>query len=77
MGQQIIRTEAQKMVDRSCVRWISCVECVSIEVTGAKRKDIEEEKRKRKKRKSRRQRICEQRVIAGLTKGDYLSTELW
>ena len=53
------------------------MECVSIEVTGAKRKDIEEEKRKRKKRKSRRQRICEQRVIAGLTKGDYLSTELW
>ena len=64
MGQQIIRTEAQKMVDRSCVRWISCVECVGIEVTDAK----ERISRRRRRRESRRKKICEQRVIAGLTK---------
>ena len=44
------------------------MECVSIEVTGAKERISR--RRKRRKRKSRRQRICEQRVIAGLTKGE-------
>ena len=41
------------------------MECVGIEVTDAKERIS---RRRRRRRESRRQKMCEQRVIAGLTK---------